>query len=66
MKVTCTAIVEEPKQRDNLCECIEIIGGYPDVVGNTVFAEYDGESKKAHRLMSLFKQYPFHGISVLS
>lgn len=65
MKVFCTVVIEEPQQRDNLCRCLDIIGVEPDVKGNTIYAEYEGERETAQKLMDLFQQYPFHGISIL-
>ena len=66
MKIFCTAIVPEPQQMDNLSQCVEIIGAVPDVRGDTIYVDYQGEREVAMKLMELFQQYPVHGISTLS
>ena len=66
-KLYCNAIVEHEKQRDNLIECIGIIGVVPEFVGSKVFVEYDGDDKQiVEKLVNLFQQYSYHGISILS
>ena len=66
MRVTCSATIEEQLQRENLVQCANIIGVSPVILGDTVFADYDGDVKTADKLMELFQQFPFHGISVLN
>ena len=65
MRVTCSAIVDDSRKRDNLCECIEIIGAEYTANGNTVYADYTGEKETGQKLISLFSQYPVHGISII-
>lgn len=65
MHVICTAVIEEERQRANLSDCVEILGGESQISGNTVCVEYDGEKDVANKFVELFKQFPFHGISVL-
>ena len=66
MRVSCSATIEEQLQRENLVQCANIIGVSPVILGDTVFADYDGDVKTADKLMELFQQFPFHGISVLN
>ncbi|MBQ8984314.1 hypothetical protein IJ098_00445 [Candidatus Saccharibacteria bacterium] len=66
MHVICTAVVEDERQRENLCECVRILSCTPNVSGNTVCVEYDDKIAVAEALVDLFKHYPTHGISVLS
>lgn len=66
MRVICTAVVEDERQRDNLCECVGILGGKPQISGNTVCIEYEGPERTATKYMELFEQYPTHGVSILS
>ena len=65
MKLFCTAIVSEPQQMDNLCQCVKIIGATPDVHGDTVYVDFAGERETGQKLIDLFQQYPLHGISIV-
>ena len=65
MRMTCSAIVEDPKKRDNLCECIEIVGADSVVMGNTVYADFSGDADTGKKLMELFKQFRQYGISII-
>lgn len=62
MKVICAAVVENPTQRENLCECINILKGVPCVTGDTVCVEYDGDKAKAEKFIELFEHYTRHEI----
>lgn len=62
MKVICTAVVENPQQRDNLKQCVEILGGVPNIAGDTVCVEYDGEPSKAEKFIELYEHYVRHEI----
>lgn len=62
MKVQCEAIVENPVQRDNLCQCIGILGGAPVVDKDKVSVVYDGE--KGETMISLFEQHVRHKITI--
>lgn len=66
MKVICNATVGNDQQMDNLCECVKIVGADFYIKGNTVFAEFEGEQERGELLVDIFRQYPFHGISILS
>lgn len=65
MRLTCTAIVNDTRQIDNLCQCIEIVGAEFSVKGNTVYADFTGDKETGEKLMKLFEQYPVHGMSIL-
>lgn len=60
--ILCRAIVENPLQRDNLCECCVILGIKPTVVHDTVSVSFDEKYEKAETLMCLFEQYSRHEI----
>lgn len=62
MRVICAAVVENPQQRENLYQCIEILGGVPTVGNNTVCVEYEGENAKAEKFIELFEHYVRHEI----
>lgn len=66
MRIVCTAVVEDERQKSNLCECVGILGGKPNISGNTVCVEYDGPIRTASKFIELFEQYPVHGISTLT
>jgi hypothetical protein len=64
MKIVCTAVVENPQQRENLCQCVEILGGVPKCSGNTVCVEYD-EGINTGKFIELFEHYITHEIRTL-
>lgn len=62
MRVFCVASLDNKTQIDNLCECIKIIGGDPQVCLGEVTVEYDGTKEKCELLIELFEHYTRHGI----
>lgn len=54
-KCICSAIVIDGVKRANLCQCVEILGGYPIECGYEVSVVYAGENAKVIAL--LFEQY---------
>lgn len=65
MRVICTAGGLGKPSIENLCECVNILGGVPCVSGDTVCVEYEGETPKAEKFIELFEQYTCHGISIV-
>lgn len=65
MLTICTALVEDERQRANLCECVEILGGKPIVTDDTVSVEIDAPQETADKFAELFVQYSVHGISTI-
>lgn len=61
MKIRCEAIVENPMQRENLKQCIIILGGKPEVANDKVSVEYEGE--KQETIIELFEHYTRHSIT---
>lgn len=66
MCIICTAVVKDDADREFLCDCVEALGGKPNVSGNTVCVEYNGEDEDAKQFARLFGQYPSHGICTIS
>ncbi len=66
MHILCTAVIENEQQRKNLCDCIKILGGVPDVSFDTVSVDFSGARDTADKFAELFAQYPHHGICMLS
>lgn len=66
MIIYCEATIENPAQRDNLCECINIIAGIAKVENDKVKLEFEGSKEKCELLINLFEQYPRHGMFVVS
>lgn len=64
MMVKCNATIENPKQRENLIQCINIIGATPIVHGETVFASAYDDKEQIDKMMSLFEQFCKHSIRV--
>ena len=60
MKVICSAVVDNPQQKENLCQCVEILGGVPKCSGDTVCVEYEGYN--AEKFIELFEHYVRHEI----
>ena len=60
MKVICSAVVDNPQQKENLCRCVEILGGVPKCSGDTVYVEYEGHN--AEKFIELFEHYVRHEI----
>lgn len=65
MKVVCTACVPEEKKRQNMVDCVRIIGAEATVEGDTIYVEYDGNIYISDKLIALFQHYPYHGISIM-
>lgn len=57
----CKAIVENPLQRENLCQCCNIIGVVPRIDGESVVAETNDELL-SDKLVEVFEQYTRHTI----
>lgn len=66
MRVICNATLGDPRQIENLCECIKVVGADYYIKDNTVYAEFDGLREKGELLVSIFRNYPDHGVSILS
>lgn len=60
MRTICAAVCEDARQRENLCQCVNILGGVPLITGNTVSVEYEGTL--ISKFVELFEQYPTHEI----
>lgn len=60
--VKCKAVVPEA-QKENLVECIKILGGAPVVHKDEVSVEYSGE--KEATMIALFEHYTHHEIQLL-
>jgi len=56
------ATVDNKQQRDNLVECITILGGKPDTSFCDVILEYEGTKDECDIFIKLFEQYHRHGI----
>lgn len=54
-KCICSAVVADSVKRDNLCECVQILGGFPVECGDTVSVVYAGE--RAPTMALVFQQY---------
>ena len=65
MLVSCTALIDNEAQIENLCQCIEILGGKPEVDGCSVGVAYEGNQVTAEKFIELFEHYPFHNITVI-
>lgn len=61
-KVRCEAIIDEPRLRENLCQCVGILGYTPQVARNRIVVECEGE--KANKMVELFEQFHRHSIHI--
>ena len=66
MRVVCSAVLEDDRQRENLCQCVNILGGTPCISGNTVCVEYSGSETTVDKYIELFAQFPTHEIHSFS
>lgn len=62
MKIRCEACTKDEAQQDNLCQCVRILGGEPNIAGDTVSVEYDGE--KTETMIKLFETFSNHAIDI--
>ena len=62
MRVSCAAVVPDERQRDNLCQCVRILGAVPVVLGETVSVDYSGLF--AERVVELFSHYSTNQIQI--
>lgn len=62
MRAVCEAIIENPAQRENLRQCINILGGVPVIHRDKIVVDYEGE--KIDAMVKLFEQYVRHRIRV--
>lgn len=60
--IECRAVVENPMQRENLCECCGILGVKPTVACDAVSIIFDEKYEKAENLICLFEHYVRHEI----
>lgn len=60
--IRCTATLSEEALKENLKQCIGILGGTPVVKGDIVSVDYDGPNEQ--KFAELFEQFSDHTISV--
>lgn len=65
MIIYCEAIVENTIQQENLIECIEILGGTPEVKKDKISVEYEGQKEACDIFITLFEHYARHNITIL-
>lgn len=65
MIVYCEAVVENTTQQENLIECIEILGGSPNIQQDKVSVEYEGIKEECDIFIALFEHYARHNITIL-
>lgn len=65
MKLKCVAVVDNALQRENLCQCVNILEAVPVIHKDTVRVEVDYPSPKAEKLIELFEQYTRHEITTV-
>lgn len=66
MKIYCEAHIIEPELRENLADCIKIIGGEPKETNGSVWMSYEGKPDNCHKFVELFEQYGRHAIFSVS
>lgn len=66
MRIICTAVLDNDMQKDNLAQCVRILGGVPTVNRSTVCVEYDGSPSKAEKFIKLFEQFSRHEIKTIT
>lgn len=66
MIIYCNAIVENPIQQANLIQCIELIGGTPEIAGDKISVDFKGCEDECEIMMSLFENYVRHNITIIN
>lgn len=64
MTCKCDATIDNPLQRDNLIQCINIIGATPTVHGETVYVSVSDNEDIIDKMIRLFEQFHRHSIRV--
>lgn len=62
---TCIAVIDDPVQIKNLCECCRLLGVEPFVQNNVVTANFGVGNEKAGLVIELFEQYQFHEVRMV-
>lgn len=62
MMVRCSAVIEHPKQRENLRQCLNILGIVPCIYKDVVSVSFDSEDAGADKFIELFEHYSRHEI----
>ena len=57
MTVKCVAVVKNPVQQDNLCECLSILGAEPCRKDDRISVVVDSNNKNIETIVKLFKHY---------
>ena len=67
MKIHCEIVVDNAMQRENLIECLKIIGVEPIVKRDMVCADYEGKAddKQSKLLIEIAENYVRHFIRVI-
>lgn len=63
--VRCVAAVENQLQRENLFECLTILGAKPRRCGDSVSVLVNEKDAQAEKIINLFKHYLHHEIRQL-
>lgn len=61
--VYCEATIHEKKLRDNLIQCVKILGGNPLVVADRVSVTTD---KNDDKMIDIFEQFLIHDIRIVT
>ena len=56
MRVRCIATIPDEKKRISFYKCVQIIGGRPEIIGNDVRAEYEGDMEVVSKYIDLFER----------
>lgn len=62
MTVKCVAVVNNPVQQDNLCECLSILGAEPCRNDDQISVVVDSSNKNIETIVALFKHYMHYNI----
>lgn len=65
MIIYCEAVVENTTQQENLIECIEILGGNPQIKQDKISVEHEGIKDECDIFIALFEHYARHNITIL-
>lgn len=65
MRVICSAVVQDQRQKEILCGKVSYLNGVPILFGRSVVSvDYEGEGPQAEKFIELFEEYTRHEIII--
>lgn len=62
MVLFASVTIDNPQQKDNLIQCMKILGGNPRSELSDVVLDFEGTKEQCEKIIELVEHYPRHGI----